>query len=92
MTKRLTSLSLPAFAFVEGYGDNDILKGRNIIIHCPTGTIMEILEWHALMYVEPNVLSVKFEYINDYGVTEHYAILLHVSPTFDKVIFKVLNF
>ena len=84
MTKRLVSLSLPAFAFVEGVGNNDILENRNVIVHCPTGTIMEIVERSALMYVEPNILTVKFKYLNDYNVIEHYAVLLHVSPTFNK--------
>lgn len=83
MAKRLESLSLPPFAFVEGWGDSDPLQGRCIIAHCPTGTIMEAVPRTDLIYVEPGTFRVNFDYTNIVGATEPWSMLLHVSPSFD---------
>lgn len=85
MNKRLTELSLPAFAFVEGWGDDDNLQGRTIIVHCPTGTILEALPTKDILYFDNDILSLCFKYTGVTGLKEAYIMVLHTSPTFDKV-------
>lgn len=85
MNKRLTELSLPAFAFVEGWGDDDNLQGRTIIVHCPTGTIIEALPTKDILYFDNDILSLCFKYTGVTGLKEAYIMVLHTSPTFDKV-------
>ena len=85
MNKRLTELSLPAFAFVEGWGDEDDLQGRTVIVHCPTGTILEAMPTKDILHVDNDVLSLCFIYTGVSGLKESYIMMLHTSPTFDKV-------
>ena len=85
MNKRLTELSLPAFAFVEGWGDDDNLQCRTVIVHCPTGTILEAMHTKDILGLNSGVLSLRFNYTGITGLKEAYVMLLHTSPTFDKV-------
>lgn len=81
---KINEIKLPAFAFVEGWGD-DGLQGRTVIVHCPTGTIMEAIPSEDILGLNDDVLSYKFDNVNKFCGIEHYTMLLHVSPTFDKV-------
>lgn len=84
MSKKLVDLSLPAFAFVEGWGDDDSLQGRTVIVHCPTGTILEAIPTTDILGLNSDVLSLRFNYTDITGLKETYVMLLHTSPTFDK--------
>lgn len=85
MSKKLVDLSLPAFAFVESWGDEDDLQGRTVIVHCPTGTIVEAMPTKDILHVDNDVLSLCFIYTGVSGLKEAYIMMLHTSPTFDKV-------
>ena len=85
MSKKLVDLSLPAFAFVDGWGDDDNLQGRTVIVHCPTGTIVEAMPTKDILHVDNEVLSLCFIYTGVSGLKEAYIMMLHTSPTFDKV-------
>ena len=86
MSDRLVELSLPAFAFVYGWGEKDILKDRTVIVHCPTGTIVEALLAEHALSINNDVQTMRFNYTGDSGIKEQYIMVLHVSPSFDKAI------
>lgn len=79
---------MPEFAFLSD-DLNGELRGRNVIIHIRTMTIIEIIERENVLLYEPNVLYHKFEYKNIFGEIEHLVALLHVCTTFDKEIDRV---
>ncbi len=85
MSKQLIQLTLPEFAFLSDALKGE-LRGRNVIIHIRTMTIIEIIERENVLLYEPNVLYHKFEYKNIFGEIEHLVALLHVCSTFDKEI------
>lgn len=87
MSKKLVDLSLPAFAFVDGWGDDDNLQGRTVIVHCPTGTILEVLPTKDILYVDDDNYrsSFVFKFTGVSSIEEAYIMMLHTSPTFDKV-------
>lgn len=85
MAKELIALTLPEFGFVSD-DLNGELRGRNVIIHIRSMSIIEILERENVYYYEPDVLYHKFEYENIFGETEHLVALLHICTTFDKEI------
>ena len=70
--------------FVEGWGDDDSLQGRTVIVHCPTGTILEAIPTTDILGLNSDVLSLRFNYTGMTGLKEAYVMLLHTSPTFDK--------
>lgn len=85
MSKQLIQLTLPEFAFLSEDLNGD-LRGRNVIIHIRSMSIIEILEREDVYYYEPDVLYHKFDYENMFGETERLVALLHVCTTFDKEI------
>lgn len=85
MAKELIALTLPEFGFVSDDLNGD-LRGRNVIIHIRSMSIIEILEHKNVYYYEPDTLYHKFEYKNIFGEIEHLVALLHVCTTFDKEI------
>ncbi|WP_315387773.1 hypothetical protein [Hoylesella shahii] len=87
MSKQLIQLTLPEFAFLSD-DLNGELRGRNVIIHIRTMTIIEIIERENVLLYEPNVLYHKFEYKNIFGETEKLVAMLHVCTTFDKILDK----
>lgn len=87
MNKQLIQLTLPEFAFLSD-DLNGELRGRNVIIHIRTMTIIEIIERENVLLYEPNVLYHKFDYENMFGETEKLVAMLHVCTTFDKILDK----
>ena len=85
IAKELIALTLPKFALLSE-DLNGELRGRNVIIHIRSMSIIEILERENAYYYEPDTLYHKFEYENIFGETEHLVALLHVCTTFDKEI------
>ena len=85
MAKELIALTLPEFGFASD-DLNGELRGRNVIIHFRSMSVIEILECENVYYYEPDTLYHKFEYENVFGETEHLVALLHVCTTFDKEI------
>lgn len=77
-------LILPEFAFVEGWGDHDILNGRNVVLHTRTASVIEMLPEENTLALRADVLTYKFDYINAYGVIEHFIAVLHYCATLDK--------
>ena len=85
IAKELIPLTLPEFGFVSDDLSGE-LRGRNVIIHIRSMSIIEILEREDVYYYEPDVLYHKFDYENMFGETECLVALLHVCTTFDKEI------
>ena len=85
IAKELIALTLPEFGFVSD-DLNGELRGRNVIIHFRSMSIIEILERENVYYYGPDTLYHKFEYENIFCETEHLVALLHVCTTFDKEI------
>ena len=75
-------LILPEFAFVEGWGDHDILNGRNVVLHTRTASVIEMLPEDDTLALREGVLTYKFDYINIYGAIEHFIAVLHYSAKF----------
>ena len=83
--EKKTSLSLPAFAFIEDAKPNEELQGRNVILHVRSMSIIEMFDVDDLLKVKDGVLRHDFDYIDQWGVVEHFAALLHLSTTLDPV-------
>lgn len=77
-------LILPDFAFIEGWGDRDILRGRNVVLHTRTASVIEMLPEENALALRTDVLMHKFDYINAYGIVEHFIAVLHYCATLDK--------
>lgn len=87
----ITELTLPEFAFVEGSGhDGDQLKGRNVILHVRSASVVEVLPKENYLGGVDGVLRYAFTHLNIYGVAEDMVILLHYSATLDKDMDKQL--
>lgn len=82
---KMTNLTLPPFAFVEGGGhDGDLLSGRTVILHVRSASIIEIFEYDNVVLNE-DVVSYKFGYINRYGIKEKMVATLHYCGVLDQV-------
>lgn len=80
---KMTNLTLPPFAFVEGGGhDGDLLSGRTVILHVRSASVIEIFEYDNVVLNE-DVVSYKFGYINRYGIREKLVAALHYCATLD---------
>lgn len=96
--KKLVELKLPEFAFVEGsmHENPDILKGRDVILHVRSASIVEILERDNVI-LKDGVVKHNFANANKYGIREKLVAVLHFSATFDaeddreEIIEKVLK-
>lgn len=84
MNGNIRDLILPEFAFVEGWGDHDILNGRNVMLHTRTASVIEMLPEENALALRADVLTHKFDYINAYGIVEHFIAVLHYCATLDK--------
>ena len=76
-------LNLPAFAFVEGYGEDDELEGRNVIIHIRSMSVIEIIPRDPRNELNRDILKIGFTYHNRFGFSEKYDAALHVCTTLD---------
>lgn len=83
--KKLTRLSLPDFAFVEGsdHKQPNELEGRTVILHIRSCSVLEVFAREDV-FIDEGVLSYKFVYTNRFGVQEKMAIALHACPLLDK--------
>ncbi len=80
---KMTNLTLPPFAFIEGGGhDGDLLNGRTVILHVRSASVIEIFEYDNVVLNE-DVVSYKFGYINRYGVKEKLVAALHYCATLE---------
>lgn len=78
---------LPEFAFLHGYGENDELYPRNVILHIKTRTILEIFEEDYKDFEDEDDLTLEFSinhHINGKRNRNKYVMVLHSSPFFDK--------
>ena len=81
---KIANLSLPEWAWVSG-GDHepkDILKGRSVILHVRSATVVEILERDTFIPAE-DIPVYEFEYHNRFGATEQLVVALHYSVGID---------
>ena len=85
MAKELIALTLPEFAFLSD-DLNGELRGRNVIMHIRSMSIIEIIERENVYYYEKDTLYRKFDYINVWGEVEKLVAMLHVCATLDKVV------
>ena len=83
--RRLIQLTLPGFAFVESSGhDGDELKGRNVILHVRSASVVEVFPRVDYYGCDERVLRYDFTHINTMGISEDMVMLLHYSATLDK--------
>ena len=76
-------LTLPAFAFVEGSEhERNILRGRNVILHIRSASVVEVLERDKCNLKE-DVVKVHFTYTNRHGIVEKMVVVLHYCATLD---------
>lgn len=71
---------LPVFAFLDGHdGDNDHLKGRDIVLHLPTGGIIEFIQDFE---DEPSawISRTPFVYRDGFGADERITAYLLQCP------------
>ena len=81
MAKKLVSLSLPEWAFLDAEThEGNLIGTRTIVEHVPTGTILEIFDRDFDTFVlKPDVLTFNFK--NDGLRVERLIIALHRSFT-----------
>lgn len=88
MNEKIINVTLPAFAFVESSGhDGDVLKGRNVIIHIRSASIIEIFE-EGMFFPKDDVITFRFKNTNTLGIEEFYIAALHYTATMDSTIDK----
>lgn len=80
----LNDFALPVFAFLDGseHQEPNITAGRNIIIHIPSQTILEVLDMDDVieMNLRPDIVTFDFVYHNNTGMKEnHKLIVQHTS-------------
>lgn len=90
MNETLRELTLPAFAFVESSGHDDQLRGRNVILHVRSASVLEVLPRRDFFGGVEGVLRYDFTHLNIYGIVEDMVMLLHYSATLDKDMDKLL--
>ena len=77
--------NLPDFAFLHGYGENDELYNRNVILHLKSRTVLEIYEPKDIEVTDDD-LSLEFTInhtINGKSMRDKYVMLVHSSPFFN---------
>lgn len=78
--KKMIQLTLPEFAFVEGYkGKDDELYGRNVILHVRSASVMEVFD-KGDAFLCKDVLTYTFKNVSSVGVTKDLVMALHHSP------------
>lgn len=89
MKEKMIQCTLPEFGFVEGYGDNDELYGREVILHIRSASVMEIFE-QGKAFLNEDVLTYTFSRLNHVleamtgkECEEKYVMALHSSPLLD---------
>ncbi len=82
---RTINLTLPEFAFVEGAGHErpNLLKGRNVILHIRSASIMEVFDRDSV-HLNGDTLRFEFTNKNQFGFDEPMVIALHYSATLDE--------
>lgn len=74
-------LQLPDFAFLEGYGSENILEGRTVILHTRSASVIEIVNPKDVI-LNPDVVYYKFRNkILQFGIDEKLLAVLHYSAT-----------
>lgn len=76
-------LTLPTFAFLEGYGEKDDLAGRNVIMHVRSASVVEIFNRDDVVLNE-DVISFNFTNRNPFRIKEPMVAALHYSATLDE--------
>jgi hypothetical protein len=85
MEIKSVNLNLPEWAWVDG-GEHetggDPLKGRNVIMHVRSATVLEILE-QDMCIIKDGVRQIPFEYVDVFGIAEQMVCVLHYSATLE---------
>lgn len=86
--KKMIELTLPEFAFLQGFGDDE-LRGRDIITHIRSASVMEVFETGQAWFNE-DTLTLSFNRFNHIIETktgveceEKFVMALHSSPLLD---------
>lgn len=83
MSDKVINVTLPAFAFVESSGhDGDQLKGRNVILHVRSASIVEIFD-EGSFFPREGTITFRFKNTNTLGAEEYYIAALHYTATLD---------
>ena len=76
-----TNYSLPEFVFLNGNSyQGDTLKGRTVIQHFPSNTVMEVIEGDSILslYFSESE-SYHFNYHNPDGFNDEHMLFLHFT-------------
>ena len=88
MSEKVINATLPEFAFVDSSGhDGDALKGRNVIFHIRSASVVEIFEEDSFFPCK-DVITFRFKNTNALGGEEYYIAVLHYTATLDIAIDK----
>lgn len=69
---------LPEFAFLDAnYSGTDLLDRRSVVIHIPSGTIMEFIPEDEFGTDDPCLVKQQFIYRNIYGIDEPFVVFVH---------------
>lgn len=79
MSEKLIQLNLPAFALLHDVQ----LKGRIVVLHVRSASVVEILRLEDTLYLEPHVLRHCFDQISSSGHVERRVAVLHYSAILD---------
>lgn len=86
----IIDLTLPEFAFLdtESNPDDDILRGRDVILHIRSASVCEVFNRDEDDFIlKDDAITFKFKYkyndIDGREIVERYIIALHYSTTLD---------
>lgn len=75
------NFTLPEFAFLDG----DELRGRNVILHVRTASVIEMIEDTGNVFLNDETRCIEFVYHDKYGVPEEMICALHHAPLLDDI-------
>lgn len=84
MGEEVVELKLPEFAFLRasGHENANLLKGRDVILHIRSASVVEVFEWGNVA-LKTEVPSYRFTYAYGNGESKRMVIALHYSATLD---------
>jgi hypothetical protein len=72
--------TLPEFCLLDAISHmGDELKDRTVMVHLRSFTIMEVVFLDEIEDYNFDCKTYKFNYVDKYGVEEHYMLALHFS-------------
>lgn len=84
----LKELRLPDFAFMD---DGEVLRGRNVIIHLRTHTIVEMVEVGYVL-LKPETIQIPFAYLDEEMICCLHISLLEDPDEIEFIMHRAIEF